>query len=48
MFSTKLSILLFTIILFSYSKLENSSEEDYDDGENDELEDCQYEIDFKT
>jgi len=44
MLSAKLIILLFVIILFCYSK-SNDSEVDYED--NSEFEDCEYVIDFK-
>lgn len=49
MLSIKLSTLFFVILLlFSYLKANETDEEDYDEDDHEELEDCEYEIDFKT
>jgi len=47
MISMKLRIVLFVSILFSLTR-SAEVEEDYDYGDNQSLEDCEYEIDFKT
>lgn len=48
MFSGKLCLVVCVVLLFAYSK-SNESEEDYpEDEDNNEFEDCEYEVDFKT